>query len=330
MQHSENNVLMTIIIGGSTRCSNVERPIPHEQENLIGDTLPKYLNEIEKGTWEFESCQHIDYNIREIYYEDVNSRQPIQTPTPPGICYQWIGSGPEPPELIEATISARILIYNDPSDLEEYYRREQAREDPKIIRDIIVERPSDCTTIETFHQFGIECRKYRRTYGVLLCMSVDEEQINHFETIRENIENNRPLSQEPRYRPSTIGGIIADIRDTETHPRDRIPEILSESYILTIYNLWEQNYRGKIAKEQLVPKCKVKWDLMGELRNARTHIAHPTNNGSKPKVLKTLRKLWKMNESDNRPTPNEIVAKLGWDIDKANIGIDKNFNIRIE
>lgn len=330
MKHSENKDLMTIIIGGNTRCSNVEIPIPHEQENFIGDTLPRYLNEIEKGTWEFEVSKGIDYNIKEIYYEDTNSRRPIQTQTLPGICYQWIGSGPEPPELIKATISARILIYNNPSDLEEYYRRQQTRQEPKIIQDIIVKSPSDYATIEALRQFGVECRKYGITYGVLLCMSVDEEQINHFETIREDIENNRPLSQEPRYRPSTIGRIIANIRDTETHPRDRIPEILSESYILTIYNLWEQNYRGKIAKGQSIPKCKVKWDLMGELKNARNAIAHPTDRGSKPKVLKILRKLWKMDESDNRPTPHEIVAKLDWDIDKVNIGIDRDFNVRIE
>lgn len=315
---------MSIIIGDNIRCSNVEIPIPHEQEHLIRDTLPRYLNEIEKGTWEFEGYERIDYNMTEISYEHLNSRRPTQIP--PGMHIRDIGLQQDEP--IES-VYARILIYNNASDLEEYCRRQQTRQEPKIIRDIIVERSSD-STIEAFHQFGIECRKYKRTYGVLLCMSVDEEQINHFETIRDDIENNRPLSQEPRYRPPTMGGIIANIRDTETHPRDRIPEILSESYILTIYNLWEQNYRGKIAKRQSIPKCNVKWDLMGELKNARTHIAHPTDSKSKPKVLKTLRKLWKMNESDNRPTPDEIVAKLGWDIDKANIGMDKDLNVRIE
>ena len=325
MQHSENNDVMTIIIGGNTRCSNVEIPIPHEQENLIKDTFPRYLNEIEEGTWEINIIHNIDYNIKEISYENLNSRRSIQMPS--GMRIRDIGLQQDGP--IES-VHARILIYNNPSDLEEYYRRQQTRQEPKIIRDIIVESPSDYATIEAFHQFRIVCRKYSITYQVLLCMSVDEEQVNHFETIREDIENNRPLSQELRYRPSTTGIIMANIRDTETHPRDKIPEILSESYILTIYNLWEQNYRGKIAKEQSIPKCKVKWDLMGELKDARKVIAHPTDSGSKPKVLKTLRKLWKMNESDNRPTPDEIVAKLYWEIDKANIGIDRNFNIRIE
>ena len=49
MQHSENNDVMTIIIGGNTRCSNVEIPIPHES-SLIRGTFPRYLNEIEEGT----------------------------------------------------------------------------------------------------------------------------------------------------------------------------------------------------------------------------------------------------------------------------------------
>ncbi len=324
MQHSENNGVMTIIIGGNTRCSNVEIPTPHEQENLIIDTFPRYLNEIETGTWEFEIegyDEYIDYNIIEKRYEDTNSRQPIQTP--PGICYEWTGTGPEPPELIES-IFARILIYNNPSDLEEHYRRQRAREETQMIHEIIVESPS-----EAFGQFKKECRKYSKIYGVLLCIAVDEEQLNHFETIRADIENNRPLSQELRYSPLTEVRIIANLRDTETHPRDRIPEILSESYILTIYNLWEQNYRGKIAEEQSILKCKVKWDLMRVVKNVRNIIAHPTDSRSKPKLLKILRKLWKMNESDNRPTPDEIVAKLGRDIDKANIGIDRDSNIRI-
>jgi hypothetical protein len=64
---------------------------------------------------------------------------------------------------------------------------------------------------------------------------------------------------------------------------------IAMAFIVSIYSLWEENYRIKIAKEVGKKKNTIKSELMGDVRTIRNCIVH--ENGifrEEPPLLKSL------------------------------------------
>lgn len=68
---------------------------------------------------------------------------------------------------------------------------------------------------------------------------------------------------------STLPEFLERVRDGGTDLA-----LISQAYVVLIYQCWEDHYRGKIAQAVGMPKGKLVFPLMGDVRHIRRSIIH--------------------------------------------------------
>ena len=99
-------------------------------------------------------------------------------------------------------------------------------------------------------------------------------------------------------------------------PDGEFENLNRQAFIVLVYHLWDEYYRPRIAEALCVETCRVRSDLMGDLRLVRNAIIHNKAelSDSHLKRLKVLPNIWNIGPSNLQLTTdmmNLLSVQLG-------------------
>ena len=91
-------------------------------------------------------------------------------------------------------------------------------------------------------------------------------------------------------------------------PEGEFESQLSKQFIVFIYHLWEENFRGQIADSLSISKDQVECDLMGDIRPIRNSIIHNNSDVRQENLnhLKILSQIWDLKPGKSVISKNMI------------------------